>query len=193
MWPQILPALRMTLLFTVVTGLLYPGVVTGLCQVLFRDQANGSLVSVNGKVAGSALLGQNFKKPQYFHPRPSAAGADGYDASSSAASNYGPTNQKLIDRVKADLDKFHKENPSYTGPIPADAVTASASGLDPEISPAFAEAQLARVADARKITPDQVRQVLSANTLGRQFGLLGEPRVNVLAVNVALDAQFPVR
>jgi potassium-transporting ATPase KdpC subunit len=160
---------------------------------LFRDQANGSLVSVNGKVAGSALLGQNFKKPQYFHPRPSAAGADGYDASSSAASNYGPTNQKLIDRVKADLDKFHKENPSYTGPIPADAVTASASGLDPEISPAFAEAQLARVADARKITPDQVRQVLSANTLGRQFGLLGEPRVNVLAVNVALDAQFPVR
>jgi K+-transporting ATPase ATPase C chain len=193
MWPQILPALRMTLLFTVVTGLLYPGVVTGLCQVLFRDQANGSLVSVNGKVAGSALLGQNFRKPQYFHPRPSAAGADGYDASSSAASNYGPTNQKLIDRVKADLDKFHKENPSYTGPIPADAVTASASGLDPEISPAFAEAQLARVADARKITPDQVRQVLSANTLGRQFGLLGEPRVNVLAVNVALDAQFPVR
>jgi K+-transporting ATPase ATPase C chain len=193
MWPQILPAVRMTLLFTVVTGLLYPGVVTGLCQVLFRDQANGSLVSANGKVVGSALLGQNFTKPQYFHPRPSAAGADGYDASSSAASNYGPTNQKLIDRVKADLDKFHKENPSYGGPVPADAVTASASGLDPEISPAFAEAQLARVADARKITPEQVRQVLSANTSDRQFGLLGEPRVNVLAVNLALDAQFPVR
>jgi K+-transporting ATPase ATPase C chain len=193
MWTQLLPAFRMTLLFTVVTGLVYPGAVTGLCQILFPNQANGSLVSVNGKVAGSALLGQNFTKPEYFHPRPSNAGSDGYDASSSGASNLGPTNQKLIDRVKADVAKFRKENPSYTGPVPADAVTSSASGLDPDISVAFAEAQMARVAEARKISLEQMRQLVSANTRGRQLGFLGEPRLNVLAVNLSLDRQFPAR
>ena len=138
---QIAPAFRMTLLFTVLTGLIYPGVVTALCQLLFSHQANGSLVSVNGRIAGSTLLGQNFAKPEYFHPRPSAAGSNGYDASGSAASNLGPTNQKLITRVRSDVAKFYKENAPYQGPVPADAVTTSASGLDPDISPAFAEAQ----------------------------------------------------
>ena len=187
MWRQLAPAVRMTLLFTVVTGLLYPGVVTGLCQLLFPGKANGSLVSSNGQVVGSLLLGQNFVKPEYFHPRPSAAGSDGYDASSSGGSNYGPTNQKLIDRVKGDVAKFHKENPSFTGPLPADSVTASASGLDPDISPAFADAQVARVAAARKVGVEQVRQLLAGYTRGRHLGFIGEPRVNVLALNLALD------
>jgi K+-transporting ATPase ATPase C chain len=193
MWSQILPALRMTLLFTVLTGLVYPGAVTGLCQILFPHQANGSLVSVNGKTAGSALLGQNFKKTEYFHPRPSGAGSDGYDASSSGSPNLGPTNQKLIDRVKADAAAFRKENPSFTGPIPADAITTSASGLDPDISPASAEAQAARVAEARKATVDQIRQVIAANLHSRELGFLGEPRINVLALNIAIDRQYPVR
>jgi potassium-transporting ATPase KdpC subunit len=193
MWSQILPALRMTLLFTVLTGLVYPGVVTGLCQLLFPHTANGSLVTLNRKVVGSALLGQNFTKPEYFHPRPSAAGSDGYDASSSGGSNLGPTNQKLIDRVKADVGKFRKDNPSYPGTVPADAVTTSGSGLDPDISPAYAEAQLVRIAEARKMSVDQLRQLLLAHTDGRQLGFLGEPRVNVLALNVDLDRQFPSR
>lgn len=191
MWTQIAPAFRITLLFTVLTGLLYPDLVTGLCQALFHDKANGSLVYRNGQLAGSALLGQNFAKPEYFHPRPSAAGSDGYDASSSAASNLGPTNQKLIDRVKGDVAKFRKENPGYSEPIPSDAITTSASGLDPDISPAFAEAQSARVAQARAISVDQLRQIVATHTRGRQLGFLGEPRVNVLALNMALDRQFP--
>jgi potassium-transporting ATPase KdpC subunit len=190
MWSQIAPAFRMTLLLTIVTGLIYPGVVTGLCQLLFRDQANGSLVAVNGHVVGSALLGQNFAKPEYFHPRPSAAGSDGYDASNSGASNFGPTNQKLIDRVKGDVAKFRKENPEYSGPVPADAVTTSGSGLDPEISLAFAEAQSARVAKARGVAVDQVQHFIQTNTEQRQFGFLGEPRVRVLSLNLELDRQF---
>lgn len=191
MWTQIAPAFRITLLFTVLTGLIYPGIVTGLCQALFHDKANGSLISRNGQVVGSALLGQNFVRPEYFHPRPSAAGSGGYDASSSAGTNLGPTNQKLIERVKGDVAKFRKENPGYSGPIPSDALTSSASGLDPDISPAFAEAQAARVSLARGMSADQVRQLIASHTRGRQLGFLGEPRVNVLALNMALDRQFP--
>ena len=134
MLKQIAPAFRMTLFLTVVTGLVYPGVVTGLCQVLFHDKANGSLVEVNGKVVGSSLIGQNFAKPGYFHSRPSAAGNDGYDPTASSGSNLGPTSQKLIDRMKASAEQFRKENPDYQGSIPADAITASGSGLDPLIS-----------------------------------------------------------
>ena len=191
MWRQIAPALRITLAFTVLTGLLYPGLVTGVCQLLFPRQANGSLVEVNGQAVGSSLIGQNFTKPEYFHPRPSAAGSDGYDASASAGSNYGPTNQKLIDRVKASADQFRKENPDYSGPIPSDLVTTSGSGLDPDISAASGEAQAPRIAKARGITVEQVRQLIASNTDGRALGFLGEPRVNVLALNLDLDRQGP--
>ncbi len=191
MWRQMASAFRITLAFTVLTGFLYPGVVTGLCQLLFPGPANGSLISVNGQVVGSELIGQNFTRQEYFHPRPSAAGNDGYDASASSASNYGPTNQKLIDRVQASVDQFRKENPDYPGPIPADLVTASSSGLDPDISPASADAQAARIAKARGFTEEQVRQVIARNTKGRVLGFLGEPRVNVLALNLDLDRQFP--
>src|SRR5579871_5241688 len=131
MWQQLLPGLRMTLVMTVLTGLIYPLAVTGVCQVLFRDKANGSLIYAHGKVIGSALIGQNFTRPEYFQPRPSGAGNDGYDATASGASNLGPTNQKLIDRVRASVEKFHKENPTYTGALPSDLVTMSGSGLDP--------------------------------------------------------------
>src|SRR5207248_10608239 len=168
MWRQIGPAFRMTLFFTILTGLIYPGVVTALCQALFHSQADGSLVEVNGQVVGSSLLGQNFTKPEYFQPRPSAAGSDGYDASASSGSNYGPTNQKLIDRVKASVDKFHKENPDYTGSLPADLVTTSASGLDPDISPASAEAQAPRIAKARGIMAEQVEQLINQNVQDRK-------------------------
>jgi K+-transporting ATPase ATPase C chain len=188
---QLTQAFRFTLLLTVLTGLIYPGVVTGLCQILFSRPANGSLLEVNGKIVGSTLLGQNFSKPEYFHPRPSAAGNDGYDATASNGSNLGPTNQKLADRVKADIEKFRKENPDYQGPIPADMVTTSASGLDPDISPASALAQAPRVAKARGAALDQVRQLIDARTEGRQLGFLGEPRVNVLLLNLALDQEFP--
>jgi K+-transporting ATPase ATPase C chain len=146
---------------------------------------------VAGKEIGSALIGQNFAKPEYFHPRPSSAGNDGYDSTASGASNYGPTNQKLIDRVKASLEQFRKENPDYTGPIPADLLTASASGLDPDISPASAEAQAARVAKARDTSVDNVEQLIRRNTKGPDLGFLGEPRVNVLKLNLELDRQFP--
>jgi K+-transporting ATPase ATPase C chain len=190
---QIVPAFRVTLFMTILTGLIYPGIVTGFCQLLFPHRANGSLVEVNGTVAGSALIGQNFSKPEYFHPRPSAAGNDGYDASNSTGSNYGPTNQKLIDRVKGDIAKFRQENPGYQGPIPADLVTTSASGLDPDISPASALAQAPRVAEARGAALDQVKQLIEAHTQGRQWGFLGEPRVNVLLLNLDLNQKFPVR
>jgi potassium-transporting ATPase KdpC subunit len=189
---QLGPAIRFTVFFTVLTGLIYPGVVTGLTQMLFPHRANGSLIMVNGQVVGSALIGQNFTKPEYFEPRPSAAG-NGYDATASGGSNYGPTNQKLIDRVKASVDQFRKDNPDYTGPIPADLVTTSASGLDPDISPASAEAQAPRVARARGVALEQVQQLVAQNTQGRTFGFLGEPRVNVLELNLALDRQFPVK
>ncbi len=190
---QITTALRITFVFTILTGLIYPGLMTGLCQLLFPRQANGSLVSVDGHIMGSSVIGQNFAKPEYFQPRPSAAGNDGYDATASGGSNYGPTSQKLIDRVKASIDKFHKENQDYSGPIPADLVTASASGLDPHLSPASAEAQLARVAKARGVSGDQIKSLITIHTEPRRLGFMGEPRVNVLMLNLALDKQFPVR
>jgi K+-transporting ATPase ATPase C chain len=191
MWQQLLPGLRMTLVMTVLTGLLYPLAVTGLCQVFFRDKANGSLITANGQVIGSELIGQSFTKPEYFHPRPSAAGNDGYDATASGGSNLGPTNKKLIDRVQASVDKFRKENPRYSGAIPADLLTTSGSGLDPHISPASAEAQGERVAQARGTSVDQIRTLITARTEGRDLGLLGEPRVNVLLLNLDLDRTFP--
>jgi K+-transporting ATPase ATPase C chain len=190
---QLAQAFRFTLLLTVLAGLIYPGVVTALCQVLFPRPANGSLLKVDGQIVGSTLLGQNFSKPEFFHPRPSAAGTDGYDATVSSGSNLGPTNQKLADRVKADIAKFRKENPNYQGSIPADMLTTSASGLDPDISPASALAQAGRVAEARGITLDHVNQLINAHTEGRQWGFLGEPRVNVLLLNLDLNKKFPMR
>ena len=187
MFSHLAPAFRLTLGFTILTGLLYPAAVTGVAQVLFPDQAHGSLISANGQIVGSALIGQAFAKPEYFHPRPSAAGTSGYDASASAASNYGPTNQKLIDRVKASIEQYRKENPGYTGLVPADAVTASASGLDPHISPANAEIQVIRVARARNMDPGAVKKLIQQATTGRWLGFIGEPRVNVLQLNLSLD------
>jgi potassium-transporting ATPase KdpC subunit len=191
MWQQLLPGLRITLVLTVLTGLIYPLTVTGLCQVFFRDKANGSLITVNGQVIGSELIGQNFTKPEYFQPRPSAAGNDGYDPTASGGSNLGPTNKKLIDRVQASVAKFHKDNPDYQGAIPADLLTTSGSGLDPHISPASADAQVERVAKARGASVDQLRTIVTAHTEGRDLGFLGEPRVNVLLLNLELDRLFP--
>jgi len=191
MWQQILPGIRIKIFMTVVLGILYPLAITGISQMLFPHQANGSLVTVGGKVVGSELIGQNFAKPDYFQPRPSAAGNDGYDPTASGGSNYGPTSQKLVDRVKASIDKFRKDNPDYTGPIPADLVTASGSGLDPDISPDSAAAQTARVAKARGVSADQLSKLVAQFTEAPDLGLLGEPRVNVLKLNLALDEQFP--
>jgi K+-transporting ATPase ATPase C chain len=190
MFKQLAPAFRMTALLTVVTGLIYPGVVTGVCHLLFRDQADGSLILKDGQVRGSTLLGQNFAKPGYFHTRPSAAGTDGYDATASSGSNFGPTSQKLIERMQASADQFRKDNPDYTGPIPADAITASGSGLDPDISAANAEAQAARVAKARGIQKDQLERLIADATQPRAFGLFGEPRINAVKLNLKLDRQF---
>jgi K+-transporting ATPase ATPase C chain len=184
MWKQMLPGFRMTLLLTVLTGLAYPGLVTAVCQLLFPRQANGSLIERNGRVIGSALLGQDFRTPRYFHPRPSAAGADGYDASSSGGSNLGPTSQKLIDRVKA-------AKAAWPGTVPADLLTTSASGLDPHISPAAARLQVARVAQARGLPEPAVASLVAQFTEGRDLGFLGEPRVNVLLLNLALDERTP--
>jgi K+-transporting ATPase ATPase C chain len=192
MWRQMLPALRMTLVLTVLTGLIYPGIVTGLCQMLFPTQANGSLVYKDGKVIGSSLIGQNFTKPEYFQPRPSAAG-NGYDATASSGSNLGPTSQKLVDRVKASADKFHKDNPNFSGTIPADLLTASGSGLDPHLSPESADAQADRIAQARGASPQDIRNLVAQLTESRDLGFLGEPRVNVLKLNQALDAKFAAR
>jgi K+-transporting ATPase ATPase C chain len=189
MWRQLLPGLRMTLVLTVLTGLIYPGIVTGLCQMLFPAQANGSLEYKDGKVIGSTLIGQNFTRPEYFQPRPSAAG-NGYDATASTGSNLGPTNQKLIDRVKASADKFRKDNPSFTGTIPADLLTASGSGLDPHLSPESVDGQVDRVAKARGANEQDVRALVAQFTEGRDLGFLGEPRVNVLKLNEALDARY---
>jgi potassium-transporting ATPase KdpC subunit len=190
MWRQLLPGLRMTLVMTVLTGLIYPGVVTGLCQLLFPNQANGSLVYKDGKVVGSTLIGQNFSRPEYFQPRPSAAG-NGYDATASSGSNLGPTSQKLVDRVKASADKFHKDNPTFSGTIPADLLTASGSGLDPHLSPESANAQVDRIAQARGASPDDIRALVAQLTESRDLGFLGEPRVNVLRINQALDSRYP--
>jgi K+-transporting ATPase ATPase C chain len=193
MLKQIIPGLRVTLVLTILTGLFYPGIVTGLCQWLFRHEANGSLIVKDGRVVGSSLIGQNFTQPEYFHSRPSAAGSDGYDASASSGSNLGPTSKRLIDRVKGDIDKFRQENPDYQGPIPADLLTASGSGLDPHISPASAQAQAARVAKRRGISLEQVRSLIGRYIEQPDLGLLGDRRVNVLRLNLALDEQFPLR
>jgi K+-transporting ATPase ATPase C chain len=190
---QIKITILVTIVLTILFGLAYPLVFTGLAQLLFPHQANGSLVTVNGKVAGSELIGQSFTKPEYFHGRPSAAGNNGYDAANSSGSNLGPTNKKLVDRVKADVQKFRAENPDYTGPIPADLLTSSGSGLDPHVSPASAEAQVARVAKARGVTPDRIAELVAKHTDGRQWGIFGEPRVNVLLLNIDLDHSVPLR
>jgi K+-transporting ATPase ATPase C chain len=181
-------AILMTIVTTVLLGIIYPLIVTGLAQVLFRDKANGQLISRDGVVVGSKIIGQAFSGPGYLHSRPSVAG-NGYDAANSAGSQYGPTNQKLIDRVSADATSLHAENP--TQPVPIDLVTTSASGLDPEITPAAAEFQASRIAHARGATKQQIREIVQRHTEGRQLGFLGEPRVNVLQVNLELDTRFP--
>ena len=183
-------AVLITVVTTVIFGLIYPLVVTGLAQLLFPNQANGSLIVKNGQVVGSQLLGQTFSSPGYFRTRPSSAGR-GYDASQSSGSQLGPTNHQLVDRVKGDVAKLRAENPNAA--IPVDLVTGSGSGLDPEISPAGAEFQIPRVARERNMPGDDVRLLVSKHTLGRQFGFLGEPRVRVLELNLDLDATHPMK
>jgi K+-transporting ATPase ATPase C chain len=182
-------AILMTIVTTVLLGVIYPLVVTGLAQVLFHDKANGQLITRHGEIVGSRIIGQAFVSPEYLHSRPSAAG-NGYDAANSGGTNFAPTNQKLIDRVNGDVARLQAENPGQA--IPIDLVTTSASGLDPDITPAAAEFQVPRLARARGLGEDQVRQVIQRHTYGRQLGFLGEPRVNVLEVNLALDDVSPL-
>jgi K+-transporting ATPase ATPase C chain len=177
-------ALLMTVATVALLGIAYPLLITGLAQLLFRDQANGQLISRQGQTIGSRIIGQPFTGPKYFHSRPSAAG-NGYDAANSGGTNLGPTNQKLIDRIHADSAQLHQENPN--APIPVDLITTSASGLDPDISPEAAAFQIPRIAKERNLTEDAVRQLVAAHTQRSQFGLLGDPRVNVLELNLALD------
>src|SRR5215510_9751617 len=183
---QFYPAVAITIVLTVLLGIIYPLVVTGLAQVMFPAKARGSLIEKDGKIIGSRLIGQPFTGPGYFHSRPSAAGT-GYDATASAGTNLGPTSQKLMDNVKTAAESLREENPG--SPIPIDLVTASASGLDPHITPAAAEFQLPRVAKERGMTVDQLRELIAKHTEGRQFGFLGEPRVNVLELNLELDSR----
>jgi K+-transporting ATPase ATPase C chain len=202
---QLRIAIRSVLVMMVVLGFLFPLLITAIAQIAFRHQANGSLIGSGGKVVGSELIGQSFASPGYFHPRPSAAGS-GYDAASSSGTNLGPTSDKLVNGIHRKLPNGKEDPGNFDGikdlaaayrkenglppnaPVPADAVTRSASGLDPEISPANAYAQVARVAKARQMSEDRVRKLVASNMTGRQFGLLGEPRVNVLRLNLALDA-----
>ena len=193
MWSELSRALRITLVLTVLTGLVYPALVTGVARVVFPRQAHGSLVERNGRTVGSALIGQNFTKPEYFHPRPSAAGSQGHDAAASSGSNLGPTSQKLADRVRASIARYREENGGYAGPIPADAVTASASGLDPHISPENARIQAARVAGAREAAPDRVAALVDRHIERPWLGFVGEPRVNVLRLNLDLDRELSAR
>ena len=189
---NLLTAILMTIVTTILLGLIYPLVVTGLAQVIFSDQANGSLIKrADGTVIGSRLIGQPFSSPGYFRSRPSASGANGYDAGASSGSNLGPTNQKLIDRVKADVEKLQAEKPGKS--VPIDLVTTSGSGLDPHISPAGAEFQVRRVARERRINEEELRQIIKRHTQGRQFGFLGEPTVNVLELNLDLDGGYPMQ
>jgi len=182
---NLLIAVLMTVATTILLGLIYPVVITALAQLLFHDKANGQLITQNGTVIGSRIIGQPFISDKYFHSRPSAAGA-GYDAANSGGSNLGPTNQKLIDRVTADAATAHAENPNT--PVPIDLVTTSGSGLDPDITPAAALFQVSRIARRRHLSEAQVRSLVESHIQPRQFGFLGEPRVNVLALNLALDA-----
>jgi K+-transporting ATPase ATPase C chain len=188
---NLITAVLMTVVTTVLLGLIYPLAVTGLAQVIFPHKANGQLIHrEDGALVGSRLIGQPFSSPGYFRSRLSAAGATGYDAAASGGSNLGPTNQKLIDRIKADVEKLQTEN--LGRPVPVDLVTASASGLDPHISPAAAEFQVPRIARERGMTEAEVRNIVAAHTEGRQFGLLGEPRVNVVELNLDLDRTRPI-
>jgi len=190
MWQEILPGLRIKIFMTILFGVVYPLVVTGIAQVLFPHRANGSLVTSGGQIIGSELIGQNFAKPEYFQPRPSAAGNDGYDGTASAGSNFGPTNQKLVDRMKTSIEKFRKDNPDYKGPIPADLLTTSASGLDPHLSPASALSQAPRIAKVRGVPQAKVEALIAAAIEPPDLVILGEPRVNVLKLNLELDREF---
>lgn len=183
-------ALWFTVVTTLLFGVLYPLAITGVAQVIFPDRANGQIIERNGKAVGSRIIGQSFTQPGYFHSRPSAAGT-GYDASASSGSNLGPTNKVLLERIQADVQKLQAESRGIA--IPIDLVTASGSGLDPEISPAAAEFQLARVARERGMKDEELRMLLQRYTKGREFGVFGEPRVNVLELNLELDAAHPLK
>lgn len=187
---NLLISILMTIVTTILLGIIYPLVVTGLAQLLFHDKANGQLIVQNGTVVGSRIIGQTFTGPAYFHSRPSAAG-NGYDAGNSSGSNLGPTNKQLIDRVNASVATNQPDNPGQ--PVPIDLVTTSGSGLDPHISPAAAEFQIPRVAKQRGINADELQQLIAKHTEGRQLGFLGEPRVNVLELNLDLDERFPLK
>jgi len=188
---HLVTAVLMTIVTTIILGIAYPLVVTVLAQALFPRQANGQLIERNGRLVGSRIIGQPFTSPAYFHSRPSAAGPAGYDAAASGGSNLGPTNAALVARVGADVARLRQENPSV--PVPIDLVTTSSSGLDPHISPAAAEFQVPRVARERGADDAAIQRIVDEHTEDRQFGLLGESRVNVLLVNLALDERFPIR
>lgn len=187
---NLVTALLYTVITTILLGVVYPLVITALAQVFFKGKANGQLIARNGVAVGSRILAQPFTGEAYFHPRPSAAGQNGYDATNSGGSNFGPTNHKLIDRVKIDTAVLQAENPGKA--VPIDLVTTSASGLDPDITPAGAQFQIPSVARARGISPSDLARLVAEHTEGRTFGFLGEPRVNVLELNLALDERYPI-
>ncbi|MGB9105473.1 MAG: potassium-transporting ATPase subunit KdpC [Terriglobales bacterium] len=186
---NLITAVLMTVATTVLLGIIYPLVVTGIASVAFPDKASGQLIQRDGKTMGSRIIGQPFTGPGYFHSRPSAAGTNGYDAANSGGSNLGPTNKALVERVKQSADSLRTENPG--SPVPVDLVTTSASGLDPDVTPAAADFQVRRVARERGMSEDQLRQLVAKHTAGRQWQLLGEARVNVLELNLDLDATYP--
>jgi potassium-transporting ATPase KdpC subunit len=188
---NLITAILYTVVTTILLGIGYPLVVTALAQLISRDKANGQLITRNGTVIGSRILAQPFTAPEYFHPRPSAAGTNGYAADNSSGSNYGPTNQKLVERVASDVKMLQAESPGKA--VPIDMVTTSGSGLDPHITPANAEFQIPRVAKARAISEAELASLVAAHTEGRQYHLFGEPRINVLRLNLALDEKYPTK